>query len=206
MNEELAAGLIDRQQALAGKYQLAQISSSSLSLAERQAEFEQRAQELAAQTTALDAILADGTSNTALSYDVLQIKRQYETSKLELAKEVQARKSLAASLARQDKIVDAVKHAAYLRAINDHATIAFVPYGNMSNATKGTRLYSCRVAMVVCHAVGTIVDVLPGEVTFKHPRRDKLVRGQMVEMKLDADETSAAEDDVMFVGGAPLLL
>ena len=32
------------------------------------------------------------------------------------------------------------------------------------------------------------------------------MRERAVEMKLDADESSAAEDDVMFVGGAPLLL
>lgn len=206
LTDELAAGLIDRRDMLAGKYQLAQISSSSLSLAERQAEFEQRATELAAQTQALDAILGDKLASTALSYDVLQIKRQYETSKLALTKEVATRTSLQASLGRLDKIIDGVQHSAHLRAIADHATIAFVPYGNLAKVEKGGRLYGCKLGMVLCHAVGTIVDVLPGEVAFKHPRRDKLVRGQMIEMKLDEDEGSAAEDDVLFAGGRPLFL
>ena len=206
MKDELAAGLIDRHDVLAGKYQLAQISSSSLSLAEREAEFEQRATELAAQTKALDAILGDRANSGALSYDVLQIERQYETSKLELAKELQTRTTLTAGVARQTKIVDALKQSAYLRAINEHATIAFVPYGNLANAGAATKLYRCKLGMVVCHQVGEVIELLPGEVTFKHPRRDKQVRGQMVVMKLDPDETAAAEDDVLFVGGAPLYL
>jgi len=43
---------------------------------------------------------------------------------------------------------------------------------------------------------------LPGEIQFKHPRRDTIVRGQMVELRLS--DTSAGEDDVLFVGGQPL--
>ncbi len=204
--DELAAGLIDRHDMLAGNLQLAQISSSNLSIAERQAEFEGRAAELASETKALDAILGDKVTSAALSYDVLKIKHDYETSKLELAKEVQSRNSLKASLVRQDQIVDAVKQSAYLRAIADHATVAFVPYANLDGVKHGVALYACRVGMVVCHQVGTVVEVLPGEVTFKHPRRDKMVRGQMVELKLAEGEDSAAEDDVLFVGARPLFL
>jgi hypothetical protein len=58
--------------------------------------------------------------------------------------------------------------------------------------------------MVICHKVGTVLEVLPGEVQFKHPHKDKMLRGQMVELKLD--DNSAAEDDVLFVGGRPLLI
>ena len=49
-----------------------------------------------------------------------------------------------------------------------------------------------------------MIEVLPGEVTFKHPHREKILRGQLVELDLDEDE--AAEKDVLFVGGKPLLL
>ena len=59
MAQEWRAGLIDRQQMLAGKFQVAQISSSNLSLAERQAEYETRAADLEAQTRSLEALLAN---------------------------------------------------------------------------------------------------------------------------------------------------
>jgi hypothetical protein len=203
MDAEYDAGLIDRQKMLAGNYQLAQISTSNLSLAQRQAEFEQKAAELAIETKSLDAVLSDKKA-TALSYDVLKIKRDYDTSKLALANEMQMRGSLKASVERQDALINTLKKSAYLRALTDAATVAFVPYGNIQNVSKGVELYGCKLAMVMCHKVGTAVEVLPGEVQFKHPRRDKLVRGRMVELKLDADETTAAEDDILFIGSKPL--
>jgi len=41
-------------------------------------------------------------------------------------------------------------------------------------------------------------------VLFKHPNRDKQLRGQMLELKLE--DGADATDDVLFVGGRPLLI
>jgi hypothetical protein len=202
MKNEYDAGLIDRQAMLAGKFQLAQITNANLSLAERQAEFDQRAQELAAETSSLDAILADKSQTAALSYDVLKIQRDYEASKLQLAKDMEDRERLAASLERMDKIIAGVKQSAYLRALEDHATVALVPYANLDHLAKGTTLYGCKLSMVGCHEVGTVLDILPGEVLVKHPHRDSLLRGRMIEMKMS--DAGAAEDEVLFAGGKPL--
>ena len=210
MAEEYAAGLIDRSAMLSGKFQLAQISSSNLSLAERQAEFETRAAELESQTQSLDSLIEiegeeASEKDVAMSYEVLRIKQEYESSKLDLAKSVEARDTLKVALERQDKIVESLKRSAYLRAVNDGASVAFVPYGNLSNVSKGTGLYACKVGMVFCYHVGEVLDVLPGEVQFKHPQRDKQLRGQIIELKLDKEDSDAASDDVLFAGGKPLL-
>jgi hypothetical protein len=205
MAQEYAAGLIDRNTMLSGKFQMAQITSSNLSLAERQAEFETRAAELEAQAESLDAVLENKQGDeVALSYEVLRIKQEYESSKLDLAKAIEARDTLKQSLVRQDKIVASLQSSSWLRAINDKASVAFVPYGNLSNVEKGTSVYACRVGMVVCRHIGDVLEVLPGEVQFKHPQRDRMLRGQMVELKLDAEDADAASDDVLFVGGKPL--
>jgi len=208
MKEEYAAGLIDRNAMLSGKFQLAQISGSNLSLAEKQAEFETRAAELEATARSLDAILenAQDTGDIGLSYDVLQIKQQYETSRLELAKAIETRDSLKSSLARQDKILTALRGSAYLRAISDEATVAFVPYGNLGNVKKGEPLYACKLSLVFCYHVGEVLDVIPGEVQFKHPHRDKNLRGQLVELKLDDGDTEAGMEEHLFVGGKPFWL
>jgi hypothetical protein len=202
MKAEYDAGLIDRQKKLAGNYQLAQIKTSTLSLAEREQDFQQKAADLATETKSLDAILNDKKAS-ALSYDVLKIKRDYDQSKLALANDMQIRQSLKQGVERQDALIDTLKKSSYLRALSDKVTIAFVPYGNLDNAKKGTDLYACKVAMVFCRKVGAVVDILPGEVQFKHPRRDKLVRGRMIELKLDSDELAAAEDDILFAGSKP---
>ncbi len=203
---EYQAGLIDRNAMLSGGVQLAQLTSSNLTLAERQAEFETRAAELEATTKSLDAILSNIDGDASLSYEVLRIKQEYAASRLDLAKAIEARNSLKTSLARQDKIVGSLKKSSYLRAVEDGAAVAFVPYGNLSNVEKGTSVYACKVGMVFCYHVGEVIEVLPGEVQFKHPQRDKQLRGQMVEMKLDDDDDDAAAGDVLYVGGKPLFI
>jgi hypothetical protein len=204
MAQEWRAGLIDRNQMLAGKFQVAQISTANLTLAERQAEYETRAADLEAQTRSLEALLANTTQEGALSYDVLKIKQDYEASRLETQKAIETRDMLKLALEREEKLLKALQNSSYLRALSDHAQVAFVPYGNLTKVEKGRSLYACKLGMVICHKVGTVLEVLPGEVQFKHPHKDKMLRGQMVELKLD--DNSAAEDDVLFVGGRPLLI
>ncbi len=206
MAQEYAAGLIDRNAMLSGKYQIAQITSSNLTLAERQAEFETRAAELEAQTRSLDAILANaGSGSPALSYEVLRIKQEYEASRLDLAKSMESRNSLKTALARQEKIVAALDQSAYLRALRDKASVAFVPYSNLENAKKGTSLYACKLGMIFCYNVGEVLEVLPGEVQSKHPQRERNLRGQLVVLRLDKDDADAAAEDVLFLDGRPIL-
>ena len=204
MAAEWKAGLIDRDSMLNGKFQIAQISGSNLNLAERQAEYETRAADLDSQTRSLEALLANEGTEGSLSYDVLKIKQEYEASRLETQRAIQNRDMLKAALTREDKLLDILKQSSYLRAIGDDAHVAFVPYDNLDGVKKGEPVYSCWLTMVFCGKVGTVMGVLPGEVQFKHPNRDKQLRGQMVELKLDED--ADATDDVLFVGGRPMLL
>jgi len=134
---------------------------------------------------------------------VLKIKQEYEASQLETLKAIETRDTLRAALAREDALLGSLKRSGVLRAVSDGAQVAFVPYGNMHTIDKGSSLYGCRLGLVWCHKVGEVVEILPGEVQFKHPHRDKMLRGQMVELQL---EDGAATDDVLFVGGRPLLL
>ena len=198
MSEQFGAGMIDRHAMLDGKHQLAQISSANLSLAERQATFETAAAELAQQARALSALLAD--RDEPLSYEVLEIKRRLEASELALANAVALRDTLRTQLARQTETLATLRGSAYLRAVDDGATVALVPYANLANAAPGALVFACRLEMIACRAVGTVAQVLPGEVQLRHPHRDSMMRGQMVELAL----TDGAHEDVLFLGGKPL--
>ena len=201
MSQEWEAGLIDRNSLLSGKYQIAQISGANLSLAEKQAEYEQRAAELEAQARALEGMVS-GRGGAALSYEVLKIKREYEQSRLELAKALGDQKVLRSSLARQEQTIADLQASAYLRAMSDEATVALVPYTNLENAKPGTPVYKCRVGFIWCYEVGKVKEILRGEVSFKHPRRDAQMRGQMAEVQLT--EKGASKEDILFVGKPPL--
>src|SRR5262249_51872354 len=161
------------------------------------------AEDLQTQTRSLEALLANTKSDAAISYDVLRIKQEFETSRLETQKAIETRDMLKIALAREDKLLDSLKRASYLRAMADRAQVAFVRYGILTGAAKGRSLYRCKLGMVLCPQVGTVLETLPGEVQFKHPHRDKMLRGQMVELELE--DGAAATDDVLFVGGRPLL-
>ena len=201
MAKEWEAGLIDRSSMLSGKYQVAQISSQSLGLAEKQAEYEQKAAELASQANALEGMVS-GKGGAALSYDVLKIKREYEQSRLDLAKALGDQKVLKSSLTRMDQTISDLKASAYLRAMGDEATVALVPYTNLERAKPGAPVYACRASFVWCYEVGKVKEILRGEVSFKHPRRDAQMRGQMVEVQLN--DKGASKEDILFVGRKPL--
>ena len=203
MQREYAAGLIDRRAMMAGNFQGAQITTSSLGIAEKRVETEARADELQMQVTSLESILADKDASGVLSYEILKIKQEYDNSKLEMNKAIANRDSLKASLERQDEIVKGLSASSYLRALKDNASVAFVPYGNMKGMKEGVSLYGCKLGMVVCHKVGKVIQVLPGEIQGKHPHRDKMLRGQLVEISIE--DGAAAQDDVLFVGGKPML-
>jgi hypothetical protein len=199
--EEYKAGLIDRNGMIAHKQQMAGLATTNLGLAEKQADYERQAEELELQTNALDGLIS-GKGAHALSYDVLKIKRDYDASKLEVDKDIAQRDALKASLQRVDAIIAGLKKSAYLRALDDQAQVAMIPYTNAKNAAKGSPVYACRVGPVWCHQVGTVAEVLPSEVQVTSPRGGKTERGLMVELKLtDAD---AARDDVLFAGDKPL--
>ena len=112
------------------------------------------------------------------------------------------REVLRAAIARQDEILRGLEQSPYLRALADRATVALVPYDNLEGVAPGTEVVACRLAMVLCREVGRVLEVLPGEIAFKHPRREKMVRGQLVELRLSEPDASA--EDVLFLGGAPL--
>ena len=202
LEQEYAAGLVDQHSMMNGNFQSAQIQTANLGLAEREIDMQQKADDLEQQTDSLEAIV-DSKDDAALSYEVLKIKQDFENSKLEEEKAMATRDALKASLARQDALVKGLLDSGYLKAIQDGAQVAFVPYGNMKGVKPGANLYGCKLGMVICHKVGKVIDTLPGEIQQKHPHRDKMLRGQLVEIQID-DGDSSAQDDVLFVGGKPM--
>jgi hypothetical protein len=109
-----------------------------------------------------------------------------------------------ASLTERKQQLAELKSSPYLRAATGGAVMALAPYGNLDEIAIGTPVHACRFQMVWCRRVGSVVDVLRGEITFQHPYRSRQLRGRMVELRVD--DRTAAQADVLFVNGAPLWL
>ena len=108
---------------------------------------------------------------------------------------------LDAAIATQKAAVDRLASSYYLKARNDKIVVGFVPYDNLSTARAGTPLFRCAWGLINCHEVGKIISVLDGEVTERHPEKDRMLRGVMIEMQL-SDER-AGQDNVLFAGSKP---
>jgi hypothetical protein len=205
---ELAgAHLIERDAEINGNYQAAQIAHSNLALAEKTVELDARATTLKRETQALGAAL--GHDGRRVSYDVLRIEQEFERSLLELERARDSRAAIAAgvtaldaSIERYDRIIETIRASPYLRAIDHDVMVAFVPYDDLPSVHKGETLFGCRVAVVACRPLGRVRDVLPGEVSLKHPLHNAVLRGQMVE--IEVDDKRAVELPVLFSGQAPL--
>lgn len=105
------------------------------------------------------------------------------------------------AIATQKAAVERLSSSYYLKARGEKIVVGFVPYDNLSEARPGTSLYRCSWGLVNCVEVGKVLSVLDGEVTERHPEKDKVLRGVMIEMQL-SDER-AGQDNVLFAGSKP---
>ncbi len=187
------------------------MSHTELSLAEIGIGIESRVNRLRRDLRSID-VMANGAKdpNASLSLDLLRLQQDYVRSMAEVAKTTSARDNLAeqlrvtaTSLERFERLVTAIRNSPYLKAMEDHVTVAFVPYENLHNALPGTPLYRCALGLIACHQVGVIAQTLDGEVTQQHPIRNSILRGAMVEIKLTDGE--GAREKLLHVGHPPLL-
>jgi hypothetical protein len=139
------------------------------------------------------------------------VRREVEKTKLDMENQAgrkapleQRLTSLDLSVKDQEQLVSRLAQSPYLKALNGTVYLAFVPYSNLSNVKEGTKLYGCSWGLVMCHTVGHITKILPGEVENIHPHDESIQRGQMMEISLTTP--SAANDSVLFAGGKPLWL
>lgn len=204
-----AASLMDREAFLTTNHQLAQIGHSNLLLAEKEVDLQTRIGELRRHIRAIDELRSAGTSgNPGSSVDVLRLQKELSDSELEYAraKEMVAvleekLRNIDGSIERYDHLLAAIKSSPYLKAIEGNLTVAFVPYGNIDAVAPGTAIYGCHLGLLWCDQIGSVARVLDGEVNRKHPIRNVILRGAMVEVELQ--DPRWAQEDLLHLGRAP---
>jgi hypothetical protein len=202
IGEQFGARLIDRDTMINGNYQLSQIANGNLALAEKAIDIEKRTSSVSRDADGLATILGSNPGGQ-LSIEVLRIKHDYQRSQVELAKARDDQKALKASLERYDRMVKTISDSPFIKAVDNKATIALVPYDNLGAVKPGAPLYGCYVGLFFCKKVGTVVELLSGEVSLKHPLHNQMVRGQTVHLALT--DPKWAQRKVLFSGGRPIL-
>jgi hypothetical protein len=204
-----ATHLVDRERYLTTNHQLAEMSASELSLAEKGIDIESRIARLQRDLRSISFMGSGAKGDAALSIDLLKLEQDYVHSVSDVAKASAQRDNLleqirmtTSSLERFDRLVSSLRNSPYLRAIEDHVTIAFVPYENLEHTFEGTPLYRCVLELIACKRVGVTGQLLDGEVTEQHPIRNNVLRGAMVEIRLE--DGAGAREKLLHVGHPPL--
>ncbi len=216
LQKDLAAGLIEEEVYVRNKYALSQNISQQISYEQKQLEFESRTIELGRRIEALKALdeklgrqtPANGDSS---SYEVLLMEQEYQRSLLEMeeltAQKIPIEKQIAlldSSLTEYDKILGTITLSPYYKAMNEKISIAFVPYSNLQNVKAGAPIYGCSLELIWCREVGSVRQVLDGEVSARHPMFSSDLRGVMVEIELK--DMAWAEEKALHVDSRPLLI
>jgi hypothetical protein len=178
---------IERDQAAARKAKLERSKAASASFVEQNSAVVEAAGDSLAAVEARRSLQLALLEGQAATDDLAVVER-------ELA-------NLDTSLAAQRGTVERLGSSYYLKARGAKIVVGFVPYENLSSATPGTSLYRCKWGLVNCSEVGTVLSVLDGEVSERHPEKDRMLRGVMIEMQLS--DAGAGQDAVLFAGGKP---
>jgi hypothetical protein len=176
-------------------------------------EIESQLAEIDRTVTADDKFLTDVSTHADApkTPDEWLVHREVEKARLDKDNQIGKRaplkarlEGLALRIKDQEAVVHRFEQSPYLKAVSGTVVLAFVPYQNLRNVKKGTKLYGCSWGLVLCHVVGKIKDTIDGEVQDIHPHDESIQRGIMVEIELSTP--SAANENVLFAGGKPLFL
>ena len=204
-----SAHLISEDEWLNRKAQLAQLGASALSLQRGSAELDVEKNSLRREIDSYSSLVGSGPASDGLNSDVLEAKRQLNTSQSDEAGAKDLVDALNQELAmtedaiaRQDRLLLSIHNIPYLKAVEQKLTISFVPYGNAARATVGAPIYGCSLGIIFCRQVGQVEELLDGEVSDKHPFFNKEIRGLFVRVKFTDSKWDRTQ--VLFLQRAPL--
>lgn len=120
---------------------------------------------------------------TRLKLDLLKTHAERQGKAAQLASSLEA-------LRRMDELMAQVRERPLFRAVEQSQNVAFVPYKELEGVRSGGTVYHCRMwGFLSCAAVGTVSEILPGEVVTLDPWGSSS-RGQYAVLDL-ADPTAA---------------
>jgi hypothetical protein len=195
INKDLAAGLITKGDAAT---QLSALNQAETSFTDSKI----------AEVLLTDSVLQKTTTSTD-SLDVLekQAELRSEAAQLDVAINV-AQKELQEDSRQIDRLRQAIataKQSPYYLNASGGKTLyfAFVPYDNQASAVAGKPIYDCYLNMILCRKVGEVKQIFTGEQEAIHPIFKTTIRGFLIQMNLNHDES--AKSRTVFLGRKPIL-
>jgi hypothetical protein len=105
---------------------------------------------------------------------------------------VAQRDALVERVAQVDEMVQQIEERPLFQAVERDLELAFVPYSQLAGVAPGAEVHECVWGLFWCHAVGTVAQMVPGEVVQADPWGSQ-VRGEYVVLNLTEHEAARAK-------------
>lgn len=113
---------------------------------------------------------------------------------------VAQREALVERVAQVDEMVQQIEERPLFQALERDLELAFVPYTQLDGVAPGAPVYECLWGLFWCRAVGSVAQMVPGEIVQADPWGSQ-VRGEYVVLDL-ADHTAARAKTLRIRGWA----
>lgn len=203
IKSELAAGLITKDQAAS---RLISVQSARTAAVTAQAQAVQLAAQ-AQQLSSAAGTLTGGSSSiqaTQSLYQEQQLRSLLAQLEIDLITATGMVEALTKTVADGERVLSVARTSPYHQAMDRIIHLGFVPYDNFGGVKVGDAVYDCALQVFWCRLVGTVTVIYEPEEYARHPLFRTDLKGKMVEFKLD--DVAAANSQVVFIGGKPLLL
>lgn len=182
---DLAAGLVDRTAVDREEQQRDQLALEMTELERQMGEARIKQKQTVSALQALRAGTGDGTAPAigrmpevaAGDERDARIEVEIERLRAEGRGHRALRAAAVASLARQRALLAELEARPLHRAMKAATDVAFIPYTQLRSVHPGARVLDCTWAVFACRQVGTVGEVLPGEVVTQDPWGE-MARGQ----------------------------
>ena len=130
----------------------------------------------------------------AIAREEQLVRIELEISRLESEQRSKRaeKKVVLAKLAKMDELEVQLKGRPLIRATERSIDVAFVPYTQSEGVAGGAVVYDCIWSIFHCKPVGTITEIVPGEVILPDPWGNQ-ARGNYAVLKLDEHESAKAK-------------
>lgn len=203
VDQELAAKLITTDQAVSRKIAIqASINAATdaktqaIQLADQSRQMQAGSETLAGGSSSLIAM-----SSVKQSIELQTLKAQLE---IQLFTATATAKALQESIDENKRVLLVAQSSPYFRALTESVNVAFVPYENFQGIKVGDKVYDCYLQVILCREVGVVTTLYDAEEYARHPLFKTDLKGRLIEVKFTKPE--AAESQVVFIGGKPLLI
>lgn len=198
------AGIISRTEHLRETQALDQVRLALLENTRARAEEHGRLEQLTLVQRSLGHSESAPRLPEALAREEQATRMDLESMKLasEKRSKLAERRVLADKLTKIDEIDGQLRSRPMFRATERSVEVAFAPYTQIEGVAAGGKVYTCKLGLMMCRPVGTVAEVVPGEVVLPDPWGNQ-ARGQYV--ILDLVDHGAAREKVLRVrpGQAP---